>query len=220
VIPANFDSADLDTVLSDWLRALHEQAVLAVVILGPNPFGARDERDVVAVHPPGLGVAARALAASSDYGSGWRDTDAPLVAWQSIARPEPVPGDWRSQWVAHGFHGLVRVEFPLPADRAFECFLFSPRELAGRAEAAALVWSTMSVWPLVRRALATARSTLSPRERECLVLAFQGLTARESAGRLQCAERTVNFHLANAMGKLKVDSKLAAIQRACWLGVM
>ncbi|HEY1226009.1 MAG TPA: LuxR C-terminal-related transcriptional regulator, partial [Ramlibacter sp.] len=50
--------------------------------------------------------------------------------------------------------------------------------------------------------------------------AFQGLTARETAGLLQCAERTVNYHLANAMGKLKVDNKLAAIQRACWLGAI
>jgi len=30
----------------------------------------------------------------------------------------------------------------------------------------------------------------------------------------------VNYHLANAMGKLRVDNKLAAIQRACWLGVI
>ena len=61
---------------------------------------------------------------------------------------------------------------------------------------------------------------LSPRERECLVLAFQGLTARQSAERLQCTERTVNYHIANAMNKLKVDNKMAAIQRACWLGAI
>ena len=62
--------------------------------------------------------------------------------------------------------------------------------------------------------------TLSPRERECLVLAFQGLTARESAQQLHCTERTVNYHIANAMSKLKVDNKMAAIQRACWLGAI
>ena len=62
--------------------------------------------------------------------------------------------------------------------------------------------------------------TLSPRERECLVLAFQGMTARETGQRLRCSERTVNYHLANAMGKLKVDNKLAAIQRACWIGAL
>jgi DNA-binding CsgD family transcriptional regulator len=98
--------------------------------------------------------------------------------------------------------------------------MFSPRELNDRAEAASLVWSALNVWPVVRKCIAAERSTLSPRERECLLLAFQGLTARESAQRLHCSERTVNYHLANAMGKLRVDSKLAAIQRACWLGVI
>ena len=78
----------------------------------------------------------------------------------------------------------------------------------------------MNVWPVLRRSIAAERSTLSPRERECLVLAFQGLTARETGERLRCAERTVNYHIANAMAKLKVDSKLAAIQRACWLGAI
>ncbi|RYY91670.1 MAG: LuxR family transcriptional regulator, partial [Comamonadaceae bacterium] len=71
-----------------------------------------------------------------------------------------------------------------------------------------------------KRCIAAARSTLSPRERECLVLAFQGLTARESSQHLNCTERTVNYHLANAMNKLKVDNKMAAIQRACWLGAI
>ena len=37
---------------------------------------------------------------------------------------------------------------------------------------------------------------------------------------LQCTERTVNYHLANAMAKLKVDNKMAAIQRACWMGAI
>ena len=114
----------------------------------------------------------------------------------------------------------VRVEFSLPAGRAFECFMFSPRELTDRGEAASLVWSALNIWPLVKRSIAVARSTLSPRERECLELAFQGLTARESALRLLCTERTVNYHLANAMNKLKVDNKMAAIQRACWLGAI
>jgi LuxR family transcriptional regulator, quorum-sensing system regulator SolR len=52
------------------------------------------------------------------------------------------------------------------------------------------------------------------------VLAFEGLTARDSAKRMGCTERTVNYHLANAMGKLRVDNKMAAIQRACWLGAI
>jgi DNA-binding CsgD family transcriptional regulator len=115
---------------------------------------------------------------------------------------------------------VVRVEFQLPAGRAFECFMFSPREFADRVEPAAIAWSALSTWPLIKRCIANERANLSPRERECLLLAFQGLGARESAQILNCAERTVNFHLANAMAKLKVDKKMAAIQRACWLGAI
>jgi LuxR family transcriptional regulator, quorum-sensing system regulator SolR len=220
-LPVNFDSVSLDGLLSDWIGAMREFSVEAVAVLGPDPFGSTEDRQVVAVHPPVVAEAAQALAKSRDFGAPWRDSDAPLVAWQYIAKSEHLSTSrWRMLWLAHGFQTVVRVEFPLPAGRAFECFMFSPRELANRAEAASLVWSAMNIWPLVKRSIAQARSTLSPRERECLVLAFQGLTARESSVLLQCTERTVNYHLANAMVKLKVDNKMAAIQRACWLGAI
>lgn len=208
-------------MLTDWLCALREFSVDAVAVLGPDPFGGADDRQVVAVHPPRLADAAQALAESRDFGAPWRESDAPLVAWQHIAKSDQLSASrWRMLWLAHGFQTVVRVEFSLPAGRAFECFMFSPRELTDRAEAASLVWSALNIWPLLRRSMALARSTLSPRERECLMLAFQGLTARESAQRLHCSERTVNYHLANAMAKLRVDNKMAAIQRACWLGAI
>ncbi len=220
-VPVNFDSVGLDGILNDWVAALREFSVEAVAVLGPDPFGGPEDRQVMAVHPPVMADAAQALAESRDFGAPWRDSDAPLVAWQYIAKSDHLSSSrWRMLWLAHGFQTVVRVEFSLPASRAFECFMFSPRELTDRAEAASLVWSALNIWPIVKRSIATARSTLSPRERECLVLAFQGLTARESSQRLRCSERTVNYHLANAMSKLKVDNKMAAIQRACWLGAI
>ena len=219
--PVNFDSVGLDEILCDWVGALREFSVEAVVVLGPDPFGTAEDRQVVAVHPPILAGAAQALAESHDFGLPWRNSDAPLVAWQHIAKSDHLKATrWRLMCLAHGLQTVVRVEFSLPVGRAFECFMFSPRELNDRAEAASLVWSALNIWPVVRRCIAQERSTLSPREGECLVLAFQGLTARASAQRLGCSERTVNYHLANAMNKLKVDSKLAAVQRACWLGVI
>ncbi|HEX7892036.1 MAG TPA: LuxR C-terminal-related transcriptional regulator [Ramlibacter sp.] len=220
-IPVNFDSVNLDGILSDWVAALREFSVEAVVVLGPDPFGGKDDRQVTAVHPPLVAEAAVALAESRDFGARWRDSDAPLVAWQTIAKSDPEgTSRWRLLWLAHGYQTVVRVEFSLPAGRAFECFMFSPRELTDRKEAALLAWSALNIWPLVKRSIAGARSMLSPRERECLELAFHGMTARESAQQLNCAERTVNYHLANAMAKLKVDNKMAAIQRACWLGAL
>lgn len=219
--PVNFYSVSLDGILSDWLTTLREFAVEAVAVLGPDPLGGPDDRQVVCVHPPMAADAANALAASSDFSGDWRASDAPLVAWQHIAHGGALHDTgWRGLARAHGFQSMVRVEFPLPAQRSFECFMFSPRELIDRAEAALLVWSTLSVWPLVRRSIAEDRSALSPRERQCLALAFDGFTARESAARMACTERTVNYHLGNAMAKLRVDNKLAAIQRACWIGAI
>lgn len=220
-LPANFDSVMLDGVISDWLSALSEFAVEALVVLGPDPFAGRGNRLVLALHPPRLLDAAKALADSDDFGAHWRESDAPLVAWQDISKSAfDANGRWRRLWLAHGYQSVVRIAFPLAGGRAFECYLFSPRQWHDRIEAALLAWSAFNVWPLLKRALAQARSPLSPRELECLVLAFDGATARESGVALQCSERTVNFHLANAMTKMKVDNKLEAVQRACWFGLI
>jgi DNA-binding CsgD family transcriptional regulator len=85
---------------------------------------------------------------------------------------------------------------------------------------AALVWSTLSIWPKVRYLACGVRSPLSVREAQCLRLAFEGLTAHETAEVLGCGDRTVNFHLSNAMAKLDAHNKIEAIQKACWLGVL
>jgi LuxR family transcriptional regulator, quorum-sensing system regulator SolR len=220
-LPVNFDSVGLDGILADWVCALRDQGVEAVLVLGPNPLGGRDQREVLAIHPPRLLGPAEALAESRDFGSGWRDSDAPLVAWQDISKSSfEQSSRWRRLWLAHGYQTLVRVAFSLPAGRAFECFMFSPRAFADRSEAAVLAWSAFNVWPMLRRTIAEQRVGLSPRELESLNLAFEGLTARETALRMDCSERTVNYHLANAMAKLQTDNKLAAVQRACWIGLI
>lgn len=219
-LPVNFDSVGLDAVLADWVCALHDQGVEAVLVLGPDPMGGRDDRQVLAIHPPRLLGAAQALADSRDFGASWRDSDAPLVAWQDISKSSMDNGSrWRRLWLAHGHQTLVRVAFTLPAGRAFECFMFSPKSFADRSEAAVLAWSAFNIWPMLKRSIAEKRVTLSPREQESLHLAFEGLTARETAQRMDCSERTVNYHLSNAMAKLQTDNKLAAVQRACWIGV-
>lgn len=219
--PVNFDSVALDSLLNDWVTALEEFAVDAVLVLGPDPFGQSIDRLVLAVHPPRLIDAAKALAESQDFGVPWRDTESPMVAWQDISKSAYNSGSrWRRLWLAYGYQSVVRVEFSLPAGRGFECFMFSARELHGRAEAAALVWSALNIWPLLKQAIADVHSRLTAREIECLSLAFQGKTARQSGEILKCTERTIGFHIANAMAKLKVDNKLAAIQRACWMGAI
>lgn len=53
--------------------------------------------------------------------------------------------------------------------------------------------------------------SLTAREVECMRLAAQGLTIGETARRIQVAERTVEFHLGNAMRKLGATNKLRAV---------
>lgn len=52
---------------------------------------------------------------------------------------------------------------------------------------------------------------LTAREIECIRLAAQGLTIGETASRIQVAERTVEFHLGNAVRKLGASNKLRAV---------
>lgn len=53
---------------------------------------------------------------------------------------------------------------------------------------------------------------LTPRERDVVLLAARGLTAREIGGRLFIGDRTVETHLANAYGKLGVRSKVELVR--------
>ncbi len=219
--PANFDSLVLDGLLVDWLSALKPYSVEAVIVMGPAVTGTATQRWVHAVYPPRLLDTAVALADSMDFGYVWQASDSPMVAWQTISRGTYGDlGRWRILALGHGLQSMVRVEFSLPRARAFECFLFTSQAMHERAEAAALVWSTLNIWPKIKRAIADIACPLSRREKECLALAFDGQTASDSATTLKCSERTVTYHLANAMRKLGVDNKLAAIERACWYGVI
>lgn len=61
---------------------------------------------------------------------------------------------------------------------------------------------------------------LTDREREVLVVAAEGLTARQIATRLGVRERTITTHLARIYGKLGVGSRLAAIRLAAQSGLV
>lgn len=224
-IPVRTASDALIELLQDWQRALVDDGVQAIVVLGPELHGGPAERRVLAVHPLDAQRAAHDLAHSPDFGEGPHRQEAPPVAWQLLARPLRLPesaidAQWRRAWLALGVQAVVRVGFGLPAGRSIECFLFVAAEVQQRSQAAMLGWLAQGWWPTLRTALVAAWCPLTRRELQCLRLAFDGLTARASAERMACTERTVNFHLANAMAKLDADNKMAAIQRACWLGAL
>jgi LuxR family transcriptional regulator, quorum-sensing system regulator SolR len=217
--PVNFDNIELDDSFVDWLWAVKEFEVQGIVVLGPDIFSPHKSRHTLAVHPPRLREAAMQLAKSTDFFDEWAASRAPLVVWQTLAAEGQNGGiNWRSYWQNAGFHSFVRVAFELPDHRAFECYLFSTKRWQTRNEPSMVAWTALNVWPELKQKLADLISPLSPRELQCLKLAFEGQTARETAAKIDCSERTVNFHITNAMAKLKVDTKVAAIQRAILLG--
>lgn len=219
--PANFDSVILDGLLADWMAALQAEAVEALIVLGPDVQQPTVHRRVCAVHPPRLEAMAQALADSDEFGRDWVDSDSPLALWQDISRGRYADlSRWRVLALSHGLQSMVRVAFMLPRGKALECYLMTPRALHDKSEATALVWSILNIWPRIKRGMAEVICPLSPREKECLALAFDGLTASETGQKLDCSERTVNYYLSNAMRKLGVDNKLEAVERAIWYGVI
>jgi LuxR family transcriptional regulator, quorum-sensing system regulator SolR len=219
--PANFDSVVLDGLFADWMVALRSEAVEAVIVLGPDITQSNSKRCVRAVHPPRLHVMAQALADSDEFGHEWIESDSPLTLWQDISRGSySEMGRWRMLALSHGLQSIVRVAFQMPRGRAMECYLMTPRALHDKSEATSLVWSILNIWPRIHRGIGEVICPLSHREKECLALAFDGLTAAQTGKTLVCSERTVNYYLSNAMRKLGVDNKLEAVQRAVWYGVI
>jgi len=68
--------------------------------------------------------------------------------------------------------------------------------------------------------LACLGPALTARERECLTWSSKGKTAWEVSRIIGVAERTVNFHLQNAMAKLEAPSKHQAYLRAADLNLI
>lgn len=101
----------------------------------------------------------------------------------------------------------------------------TPREL--RHNEPRLVWLAQGAHQAFSRVLdadagraAGAALSLSAREAEVLRWTADGKTASEVAEILNISERTVNFHIANAVAKLRTPNKAAAVVRAVMLGLL
>ena len=64
------------------------------------------------------------------------------------------------------------------------------------------------------------RDELTKREKQILLLAACGLTAKESAERLGVSDRTVSTHFMNIFEKLDVSKRAQAVVRALELGII
>lgn len=61
---------------------------------------------------------------------------------------------------------------------------------------------------------------LTEREHECLLWSAEGMTIRETAALLGIAERTVIYHLQNAVRKLQAVNRCQAVARAVAIGLV
>jgi DNA-binding NarL/FixJ family response regulator len=75
---------------------------------------------------------------------------------------------------------------------------------------------------LARRAGAAARANevLSRRELEVLHLLADGLSTRQMASRLTLSERTIESHISHLYDKLRVRTRVQAVQRAATIGLI
>lgn len=62
--------------------------------------------------------------------------------------------------------------------------------------------------------------SLTGRERECLIWSARGKSSWDIGVILNISENTVNFHLKNAMGKLKASTRVLAIVKAIRMGLI
>jgi len=73
---------------------------------------------------------------------------------------------------------------------------------------------------LATKMLPETRVQLSSREVEVLQWTGDGKTSAEISEILNISERTINFHIGNAMSKLNTANKAAAVVRAAMLGML
>ena len=119
-----------------------------------------------------------------------------------------------------GIQSLVRVAIPIPGQRMFECYLMSAESPEKKQAAHALAWSALSIWTSLKEQIFQALCPLTDKELQALALTFQGLSASQVAIAMITNERLVNYYLSRAMKKLKVDSKMAAVRKMVWMGLI
>ncbi|GAA2453740.1 LuxR family transcriptional regulator [Actinomadura vinacea] len=143
---------------------------------------------------------ARMLERHGDASAGYRRARRAYAAL-----PEP-------RLAAHACAGEVRAQ--LAAGRTPDADLL--RQAWGTFTGLGVVWDAERLKPLMRaaglpvphrRGRPGYGDQLSPREREVVALAASGHTNRDIAANLFLSDRTVKFHLANAMRKLQVSSR-------------
>lgn len=121
----------------------------------------------------------------------------------------------QATWDANGVGGLLTLARPAEALSSAELQTNSMK-LAWLAQVAHIGMSQC----LRAKMMPQVNVKLSNREVEVLRWTADGKTSSEISDILRIAERTVNFHINNAISKLNASNKTAAVVRAAMLGML
>lgn len=201
-------------VLSGWIEKLRDVQVSSVVVTVPNPFSrTAGARFLVASFPDSLRKSASLFETDE-----WAPQERPLTEWHYLDALQTPR--WSSLMLERGYKSVIILRAPVASGQYIECLMFGDGSQLDSNQAAVSICTALSVLPQLKQATSSAVCNLTPRERMCLLSAFQGKTANETAKALDCATRTVRLHLSNAMCKLGTGNTISAIQRAQMLGIL
>jgi DNA-binding CsgD family transcriptional regulator len=205
---------DINEILQDLMTKLKEFYVTSVVVTVPDPFAQMPgARLIVAAYPESLRKRAGHFERPED-----ELPYAPLAEWNYLDRLSDRR--WAMYMLATGFRTVVAVRISVATNKYIECLMFGTNSLLDDSQAAICAWTALNVMPQIKQAASSEVCNITARERACLLSAFNGKTAIETANEISCTTRTVRLHLSNAMNKLRVTSTIAAIQRAQMLGIL
>jgi len=205
---------DLPAVMEFWMERLRASHVGAIVVTVPNPFSTTPgARFVVSTYPDNLRKNSQMFETPGTTG-----TRTSLAEWGHLAERDERP--WAKLMAGKGFRSVIATRLPTGGGNYIESLMFGAESLCNHAQAAIAVWSALDVAPVLKEATAGVVCNLTPRERECLLQAFEGKSADETAQVLGISERTVQYHLSNVIGKLRATGKPHAVHRALMLGII
>jgi DNA-binding CsgD family transcriptional regulator len=142
------------------------------------------------------------------------------------SRLSVCPMLWHDPEPAEGAGPVLNIAIPLAGRvgdfAALHAWGDPAEEIQIRELLPDLHWGALHLHDAVRqvtvRESGAPAERLTPRETECLRWIAKGKTSWETAQILQVTEYTVIFHANNAMRKLGVNARAAAVQRAMSLG--
>lgn len=154
------------------------------------------------------------------------------VALAPLVWSDPIFGDAPDFWEeahSHGLqHGWSQASIDAQGIRGMLTLARSNDALSDaelRVNGCQMAWLTQVAHQCMSRLVAVrmlpeANVALSPREKEVLQWTAEGKTAGDISEIMNITERTVNFHIANAVQKLNCANKTAATVRAALLRLL